>query len=318
MFGRFIIRTLSFMTIMVFFTSCNSLLDESSRIVVINDYEFKKKVNENLKKVIKEQPDYTPYSELKKQSSRSLCSLVLPTENSQVMTPREIYQKALDSTVTIGNFYHCSSKKCKRFHFDFASGVIIHPAGIILTNYHVFDSSKGKKLGMAAATSNGKVYLVDEVLAASKDDDFVVLKLRNADGLPAVPITSDEPVGNPVTVVSHPNGQFYTLTQGYISRYKMKKNIPIMNITADYAKGSSGGPVFNNRGNLVGLVSSTFSICYVNVPLAMDEEEKTLSVKKKGEKVASYANKPLVMQNHHQMTIKNCVPSRSILKAFEK
>jgi S1-C subfamily serine protease len=57
-----------------------------------------------------------------------------------------------------------------------------------------------------------------------------------------------------------------------------------MSITADYAKGSSGGPVFNDRGEVVGMVSSTSSLYY--------QTDSPEAPKEKG---------PL------QMVIKNCV-----------
>ena len=78
-----------------------------------------------------------------------------------------------------------------------------------------------------------------------------------------------------------------------ISRYttfKSAKDAPEsvrMTITADYAKGSSGAPVFDACGNICGMVSSTNSIYY--------------------NKTKDGANENL------QMVVKNCVPAASIL-----
>ena len=90
-----------------------------------------------------------------------------------------------------------------------------------------------------------------------------------------------------------------------------------MNVTAEYAKGSSGGPVFNNRGDVVGLVSKTVSITYHQLPLTVEEETQNIRKMKKGEKPATHRGKPLFLGLHHQMTLKNTSPSRSILKLIE-
>ena len=68
-----------------------------------------------------------------------------------------------------------------------------------------------------------------------------------------------------------------------------------------------------NRGDLVGLVSTTQSVAYRTVPLSLCEDEQTLALKKKGDATAQVEGKPLQLQLSHQMTVKNCVPSATIL-----
>ena len=62
-----------------------------------------------------------------------------------------------------------------------------------------------------------------------------------------------------------------------------------MSITADYAKGSSGGPVVDDAGHVVGMVSTTESIYY-----------------------GSRANDPKDPKGPLQMVVKNCVPVEAI------
>ena len=81
------------------------------------------------------------------------------------------------------------------------------------------------------------------------------------------------------------------MTKGDVSRYYLSrtKNMtaPRMAITADYAKGSSGAPVLNSEGEVVGMVSATNSIYYTKV---------------RG-------------QNQNlQMVIKSCIPVEAIQK----
>ena len=94
-------------------------------------------------------------------------------------------------------------------------------------------------------------------------------------------------------VISHPDRQFYALTHGVISRYHTHHSsrglASRMAITADFARGSSGAPVFNETGDVAGMVCSTHSIYYEN----KDGEKKNL-----------------------QMVLKECIPARSILALF--
>ena len=83
-------------------------------------------------------------------------------------------------------------------------------------------------------------------------------------------------------------GRFFSYTAGRVSRFyrrtgKDRRPSTWMAITADYAYGSSGGPVFNDRGQVVGMVSSTSSLYY------------------QGKKAVEEKKGPL------QMVMKNCV-----------
>lgn len=280
--------------------------------VVINDQELQAQFGRGMEALLKKTPDAVAYTVLTQQLSRTSCALELPPVKSRRMDPSEVYRDVIDSVVIVGKFYHCRSKNCTKLHFGATSGVIIREDGVVLTNYHVVETDQPKMLGLAIMTYAGEVFLVDEVLAADELNDIAILKLRDASNLAAVPIFRDEPVGRPVTVISHPSGQFYTLTQGYVSRYCEKDARSIMNVTADYAKGSSGGPIFNDRGDLVGLVSSTISLSAGRVPLALGEDEKTLRLADR-KNMATVHDDPLIMNMNHQMTIHTSVPSRAIL-----
>lgn len=265
-----------------------------------------------------EKGNATPQNDLNSQLDRTSCHIELPVAGKTRMTPAEIYERRLSSAVMVGKLYHCSSKSCKKVHSNIASGVIVHEDGMVLTNHHVVLGKQSKGLGMGVMTADGKAFLVDEVLAADKAADIALLRLKDAKGLPAAPITAEEPVGAEVTLISHPSGNFFCLSHGRISRYcKDSDGSCTMQITADYAKGSSGGPIFNDRGDVVGIVSSTVSIPYRQMPLALEGEDKVLQAAGKGKPPTEFNNMPLVMDMNHQMTFKNAVASREVLKLIK-
>lgn len=61
--------------------------------------------------------------------------------------------------------------------------------------------------------------------------------------------------------ITHPSGNLYYYSEGVVARHTVNERrgemSKRMEITADYAVGSSGGPIFDEAGNLVGLVSTT-------------------------------------------------------------
>lgn len=170
----------------------------------------------------------------------------------------EAVRQARDASLVFGHLYLCG--KCDRFHANLSGAVSISPAGWILTNYHVVDQPAALVFG--AMTAAGRVYAVEELLAASKRDDFALLKLAGADSLAHAKFGSPLSSGAPLFVLSHPDGHFYTLSRGHLSRKYLTpgSKAPRLQITADFARGSSGSGIFDARGELVGLATSTKSV----------------------------------------------------------
>ena len=258
-------------------SGCGGADPASGKVTIVHEDAIRKTFVESVEKRMKDSPSPTPNKTLIKQLSRTECVIDnLPAAGTRTLSPQEVYPQAVRSTVVMGTMYRCPKGTCKSLHVSFSSAVIIHEDGIVATAYHVVNSSPAKGLGMAIMTHDGRMFVVDEVLAANKDQDVALVKVRNPSGLTAAPIFRDEPVGAPITVISHPNGKFYMLTQGYVSRYAAMGKKIVMNITADYAKGSSGGPLFNSRGDLVGLVSSTSSLVAKKQHLTVGEDNQLI------------------------------------------
>ena len=172
------------------------------------------------------------------------------------------YEQARLATLILGHLYLCG--KCDKYHASLAGGVLISPDGLALTNYHVLDSRQGIVFG--AMTSEGAVFALDEVIASSKKNDIALIRLRGAKDLPSVSLNETVATGDELFVISHPDGFFHSLTKGYLSRKYLtpKEKIPRLQITADFAKGSSGAGIFNRAGELIGLATATNSIYYQN------------------------------------------------------
>jgi hypothetical protein len=200
---------------------------------------------------------------------------------------------AREAALVMCELYKCG--KCSEWHVACSTCFAIAP-DVVVFNHHALatNRSAGMTAGLAIARADGRVFPVREVLAASAPDDVAAVRVDGGP-LPSLVLAPDPPAGTEVTVISHPAGLFYTLSRGVVSRHfidggRKGPRVPRMAITADFAKGSSGAPVLNRDGAVVGMVASTRSIYY-------DEKD--------GE------------QRNLQMVVKNCVPARSILALFE-
>lgn len=176
-----------------------------------------------------------------------------------------LYARCSPSVVGIAAIYKCGH--CPHWHTaGTASGFVVGERGEIASNYHVFAEDRATNVvGMGILTRDGRAFPVREVLWADRARDIAVVR-TDATGLRPLPLEVDEPVGRPVSVIAHPGGDLFTLTQGHVARYMRRpaeKGAPAVDwmcVTADYAVGSSGGPVFNARGAVVGMVARTQTI----------------------------------------------------------
>lgn len=173
-----------------------------------------------------------------------------------------LYERCLPAVVAIGSVYKCG--KCNDWHLGgFATGWILSPDGLVFTNHHVLEKDDANTLGVM--TFDGSVYPITEIVAADKAGDAALFRI-DALGkkLPYLRIAADSEVGQEVSIISHPKGRFFCLSEGVISRFHKRAQrgegkAVWMSVTADYAVGSSGGPVLNSSGEVVGMVSSTLT-----------------------------------------------------------
>jgi serine protease Do len=113
-------------------------------------------------------------------------------------------------------------------------------------------------------TFDGSVYPAESVVCADRHSDLAVLQIPGDDFVPLA-IGDEPPVGAAIYVLSHPAGKLFTFTAGIVSRYSSHgrgqgERPRIMTITADFARGSSGGPILDAHGAVVGVARQTKSV----------------------------------------------------------
>ena len=123
-----------------------------------------------------------------------------------------------------------------------------------ITNCHVV--ARAKTITLANATTR----LRAEVIAADRKTDRCYLRVQDGE-LEPVPGFRDYAsisVGEAVFTIGSPEGLINTLGDGLVSGLRRSENgIEYIQITAPVSPGSSGGGVFDDRGNLIGITTFT-------------------------------------------------------------
>lgn len=138
------------------------------------------------------------------------------------------------------------------------SGTIVSPDGYIITNKHVIEDA-GKE-DVKVKLYNGKIYRCF-IESQNSRLDLALLKI-NADVRNLSYLTFEDvkniKVGDRVYAVGNPLGEKlteFTVTSGIISGFRREGNIDYVQTDAALNPGNSGGPLVNNAGNIVGIVS---------------------------------------------------------------
>ena len=139
------------------------------------------------------------------------------------------------------------------------SGFIVSADGIILTNAHVVRDAKE----VTVKLTDRREFRA-RVLGSDPKTDVAVLKI-DAKNLPVVPIgrSNDLKVGEWVLAIGSPYGLDNTVTAGVVSAKGRSlpddSNVPFIQTDVAVNPGNSGGPLFNTRGEVVGINSQIYS-----------------------------------------------------------
>jgi serine protease Do len=139
------------------------------------------------------------------------------------------------------------------------SGFILTPDGVIITNAHVVDDADE----VTVKLTDRREYTA-KVLGVDKTTDIAVIRIP-ATGLPYVKIGDPKTtkVGEWVVAIGQPFGFENTVTSGIVSAKSRSlpgdSYVPFIQTDAAVNPGNSGGPLFNLRGEVIGVNSQIFS-----------------------------------------------------------
>lgn len=164
-------------------------------------------------------------------------------------TPQEVAQTGFAATVTVLTFDQHGQQ------LGLGSGFAVGP-GLIVTNAHVIAGAHSASVRPIGDSSAGRV---EAILALDERLDLALLQAPvEAEGTLTVNSLMAPVVGDPIYAVGSPLGLEGTFSQGIVSGYRTVGDVQLIQITAPISPGSSGGPVLDSSGNLVGVAVGTF------------------------------------------------------------
>ena len=183
------------------------------------------------------------------------------TQTADGLTPGQVYAQNKKSVVAISNQVTTNIFGQVSETASSGSGFILSSDGYIVSNYHVVEGATK----LTVITSDGAEHAAT-VVGFQEKNDLSLLKIE-ATNLPAVKLgkSSDLIVGDQVVAIGNPLGELTnTLTVGYISakdRDVLTDGTTINMLQTDAAinPGNSGGPLFNMKGEVIGITTAKYS-----------------------------------------------------------
>jgi len=137
------------------------------------------------------------------------------------------------------------------------SGFFISQNGDIITNYHVLQGASSAEV----KTSDGKTYPITYIVAEDEQNDIIRLSV-DIPSKYVLPLSLSETIpeiGERIIVYGSPLGLENTVSDGIVSSVREIFNYgKIIQITAPISPGSSGSPVLNMKGEVIGIATFQF------------------------------------------------------------
>ena len=137
------------------------------------------------------------------------------------------------------------------------TGFIVDRGGLIATNLHVIDGESKIKVKLYKDPTE---YPATSIAGIDRSHDLALLWIKAGRPLPTIKLGNSDAVsaGDTIYALGNPLGVFdYSITNGLVSQVRpVSENLTILQISAPISPGSSGGPLFNQYGEVVGVTTA--------------------------------------------------------------
>lgn len=184
-------------------------------------------------------------------------------DGSGALSAEEIYDRYASAVFKIITY------DTKGTQLGNGSGFFIDSSGTAVTNYHVIDGAVSAKITLSDGI---QVCDVAGVYDYSEDEDWAVIKIAGS-GFKALKLKSAANIqtGEQVYSIGSPLGLDDTMSSGIITNTNRVANgLNFIQTNAGLNKGSSGSPLFNDQGAVIGIVTGSFDMVSLNLALKTD------------------------------------------------
>jgi len=195
------------------------------------------------------------------EKSNSYIDKSIPTrkiESKKSFNVKEIFNKCSPLIVSVESFDKCG------FRTKTGSGVILGPSKEcfatalnnntigtdIITNFHVIDNSNL----VIVKTKDGKIRYA-QIIAFDRKIDLALIRIKGSFVDKETAITESVGIGDDTVAIGNPMGIEQSLSTGIVSHLPDNKKL-IVQTTAPISHGSSGGGLFDENGELIGITTA--------------------------------------------------------------
>ena len=169
------------------------------------------------------------------------------------MTTKEIVEASKPAIVRIESSFGDSESGAV------GTGFVLTADGRIATNLHVIQGATEVRVTLL----DGTKHIVHRVHAIDSERDLAIISIEPSSKMTTLPLGDSDIVsaGDIVIAIGNPLGVLdYTVSDGLISSVRpLTQSLTILQISAPISQGSSGGPLFNHYGEVIGVATAIFT-----------------------------------------------------------
>lgn len=184
---------------------------------------------------------------------------VTEEELAQAQTAELLKQFMNEGSTDLPDLPSTEFPQASAIEHAFGTAFFVTSDGYMLTNHHVVTGAD-----TVTITLDDQRELDATIVASDERSDVAVLKVEGK-GFPALPVgdSSTLRVGEPVLAIGSPFGFDYSASAGIVSaksrNFSRQTSVPFIQTDVALNPGNSGGPLFNQEGEVIGINSRVFS-----------------------------------------------------------